>query len=128
MAEPLSTEGNEVSSGFQVADKDVAVRIWRDVVEHSGVDDKVLALECGISRSYFSKISSGEQGCLLALVYSVGQQRPELRREFLARLAEHDGLDLEAVAAEQLAVSALRYLRLRGVKAYPKPRPAKARL
>jgi hypothetical protein len=124
-ARQTATEGNEVANTFHRDDKDAAVEIWRDVVEHAGVDDGILAKECQVSAGYFSKVASGAQGCLLALVYRVGRKRPELRREFLARLAEREGLDLADIAAEQLAITAIRFLRARR-RTFPRPTMAKA--
>jgi hypothetical protein len=109
----LAPEGASVANDFQ--EKDVAVRCWTATLAHAGVDDKVLADECGMSRGYFSKISSGQQGDLLNLIYLVGRRRPELRREFVARLAEQEDTDLLTQAAEQLTSAAIRFLRLRGI-------------
>jgi hypothetical protein len=118
-------DGATVAGSFQDVDKRVAVRIWYDVT--AAIDDKELAYDCGLSRSYYSKIASGEQGDLLGLVYRVGKKRPELRREFFVRLAEHEGVDPVSAAAEQMVVAALRFLRLRGLRVV-KSRMAKAAL
>lgn len=109
----VETEGNP--DGIDCQEKDVAVRCWTETLDHGGVADKVLASECGMSRGYFSKISSGQQGDLLALIYLVGRKRPDLRREFIARLAECEDTDLLTQATEQLTVAAIRFLRLRGI-------------
>jgi hypothetical protein len=119
------TDRAEVASGFQHVEKRVALRIWYEVT--AAIDDKVLADDCGVSRSYYSKVASGAQGDLLDLVYRVGKKRPELRREFFVRLAEHEGVDPVSAAAEQMVVAALRFLRLRGLRVV-KSRMAKAAL
>ncbi len=109
----LETEGNLIDGSCH--EKEAAVQCWTLTLEHGGVADKVLADECGMSRGYFSKISSGQQGDLLNLIYIVGRKRPELRREFIARLAEQEDTDLLTQAAEQLTTAAIRFLRLRGI-------------
>jgi hypothetical protein len=109
----VETEGNEVSTGFLDSDKTVAVRCWLEAIAATGLDDKVLADEARVSRGYFSKISNGGQGDLLGLVYRVGRKRPELRLDFLCRLAEAEGADPVAIAAQHLAAAALRFLTLR---------------
>ena len=108
----VESEGNEVSSGFQ-DDKSVAVRCWRDAIDRSGIDDNVLAKDARVSASYFSKVSSGEQGDLLGLAYRVGRKHPEIRLDFLLTLAEEEGADPLVVAAQQLASAALRFLTIR---------------
>lgn len=112
----LETEGNEVATGFQ-ADKDRAVRCWIEAVDASGLDDKVLAIECGMSKGYYSKVAAGEQGDLLGLVYRLPKERASLRADFFARLAAAERVDLESAAAEQLIVAAVRFLSARGLPA-----------
>lgn len=123
---PVETEGNPDAS--ECHDKDIPVRCWTETLDHGGVADKVLADECGMSRGYFSKVSSGQQGDLLNLIYLVGRKRPELRREFIARLAEREDTDLLTQATEQLATAAIRFLRLRGIVLPARALMAKAEL
>lgn len=122
------TEGEQVPSTRQEDVKAVAVKCWREIVDHSGVDDKVLAIDIGMTPKYYSKIAAGEQGCLLNLIYLVGRKRPELRREFIARLAEREDVDLLTQATEQLATAAIRFLRLRGIVVPARALMAKADL
>lgn len=88
----VETEGIEVPKSFQ--GREQAIQCWRAVVDKSGHQDKVLAAAARMTPSYFSKVSSGQQGCLLGMVYSIGEKFPELRRAFFARLheleAEHE--------------------------------------
>lgn len=109
-----ATEGNEVSTGFQAREKADAVRCWQQAVDASGLDDKVLAADAGMSKGYYSKVSSGEQGDLLGLVYRLGVIHPDLRHDFICRLAEIEMADPLQRAAEQLARASMRFLMLRG--------------
>ena len=113
MAQPATTERNEVSSAFQI-DRDVAIRCWREVLQFGGVAHNVLAAELGMSESYFSRVSAGEQGDLLGLIYRIGERRPELRRAFVCRLHEREMADPVTVAAGDLVSAAVRFLQLRG--------------
>lgn len=103
-----STEGNIVSNGFQ---KDDAVRCWQASI--AAVDDKVLAAECGMSRGYFSKVSSGQQGDLFDLAARLPAHRASIRADFFGRLAELERVNPLDLAAEQLTAAATRWLRLR---------------
>lgn len=109
----LETEANEVATGFQ-ADKADAVRCWQQAVDASGLDDKVLAADARMSKGYYSKVASGEQGDLLGLVYRLGEKHPDLRHDFFCRLAELEMADPLDRAAEQLVRASVRFLRLRG--------------
>lgn len=116
-----ATEGNRVSIGFQ---KEAAVRCWRQTVEHCGFQEQELADAAGVSKGYFSKVSSGQQGDLLGLIFQVGEKLPAVRRDFVSRLAEQEQIDLVSHAAEQAALAAIRLIRVvRG-----RTRPAKAQL
>lgn len=113
----LATQGNEVASSCQeleLPDKSRAVRCWQAVVTASGLDDKVIASECGMKPDYYSKVATGKQGDLLDLVYRLPPSLRAMRHEFFARLCEDEQIDLEARAAEQLTVAAIRFLRVRG--------------
>lgn len=110
-------EGNAVSIDFRPDDKAAAVRCWQQTLARSGVDDRVLAAELGMSSGHFSKISTGVQGDLLGLIFRVGARRPELRRDFVARLAEREHVDPKVVAAEDLVITAMRFLKLCGAAA-----------
>lgn len=111
----LSREGNEVASGFH--DREAAVRCWRGIVETCKLQDKELADAAGMSTSYFSKVSSGQQGDLLGMVIVIGQTYPTLRRAFVLGLAEIEGGDPEVEAAEQLIHMAQRFIKLRMARA-----------
>lgn len=112
-ATDLETEVEKVGRSFH-EDKARAVRCWLEAVSVCGVDDKVLAAECQVSKSHFSKISNGD-GDLLSLVYRLPMpDRKSLRDDFFARLAEAERVDLETITAEQLALAAIRFLRVRG--------------
>lgn len=108
----LATEGNKVSSSFQ--GKAAIVKCWNTVTEESGLQDKELAGAAGCSKGQYSKVASGQQGDLLGLICSVAEKYPELKREFIARIAEQELIDPLALAAEQIAKASLRFLRLRG--------------
>lgn len=84
------------------------------VVDGCGVPRKALAIECGMSEGYFSKVVSGQQGDVVALLYKL---RPSIRGEFYRRMAALEHADPIDVAAEQLVFAAVQFLRLRGVKA-----------
>lgn len=115
VAQPfLETEGNSV-----------AVRCLNEVLDASGVQDKVLAAECGYSRSRFSKIASGQSGNLLDLVYRLPPHRAALRAQFFAKLSEHESFDPVISAAEQLMTSAARFMRLAAATGI-RPRMVKA--
>lgn len=105
----LETEGNEVSTSFH---RDTAVRCFREALDASGVDDKVLADECGMSRGYFSKRASGQQGSLFDLAYQLPARRASIRADFFSRLAEQENLDPVTQAAEQAVMAALRLIRV----------------
>lgn len=126
-------EGNEVSTSFQVADKRVAIVCWQQAVDAAGVDDKVLADDCGISRGYYSKVASGQQGDLLDLAYRLPVKHAAIRADWFRRMSESEQIDPVEHAAEQVAAAAIRFLRLRArvgalrmAKSYGHPRPAKA--
>ena len=109
----LATEGNELSTSFH-AGKASAVRCWREAVDASGLDDKVLAADAGMSAGYYSKVASGEQGDLLGLVYRLGAQHPELRRDFICRLAEFEMADPFLRAVQDLHKATMRVMVLSG--------------
>lgn len=121
----LETEGNEVSTSFQ-RDKDRAVRCWQETVTASGLDDKVLASEVGMTKGYYSKVANGEQGDLLGLVYRLPKERAAMRADFFARLAEVERIDVVTLAAETLVAAAIRFLKVRGDMASAPMRMAKA--
>jgi len=64
---------------------------------------------CGVSTSYFSKITNGDQGDFFAFVYD--KLPSEIRQDFIERLAELERLDPFALALEQLMVAAFRVIR-----------------
>lgn len=110
--ESVATEGNKVATSFQ--GKAAMVKCWQDLVDESGLQDKVLAAAAGCSKGQYSKVASGQQGDLLGLICAVGEKHPHLKREFFARCAELECIDPLAWAAEQIAKASLRFLRLRG--------------
>lgn len=108
----VATEGNTVASGFQVdADARRHARFWADVIDAAHLQDKDVSDLLGWSKGYYSKVASGQQGDLLGMVFQVGQQRPDLRRAFIAKLSDFEQLDPIAVAAEQAAIAAIRLVR-----------------
>lgn len=106
----LPTEGIEVAGSCQR--REAALRCWRRVVDTCGLQDKALADAAGMTAPHFSKVSSGQQGDFLGMVFRIGQTYPALRRAFISGLAEIEGADPLMQAAEQLATAAMRYLRL----------------
>jgi hypothetical protein len=88
------------------------LKCWRDLVDTCGHQEKVLADAAGMTASYFSKVSSGQQGDLLGMVLRVGMTFPALSRAFIAGLQEIEGTDPVVLAAEQLANAAVRFLKL----------------
>lgn len=106
----LETEGNEVASSCQ--EREAALRCWRDLVDTSGLQDKVLADAAGMKVPHFSKVSSGQQGDFLGMIFRIGKTYPELRSAFIERLAEIERADPLAQALEQLIHAALRVVRL----------------
>lgn len=118
----LSSEGNEVASCFH----DRKQALWRDIVDTSGLQEKVIADAAKMTPSYFSKVSSGQQGDMLGMVIVIGETFPHLRRAFIIGLADIEGSDPMVYAAEQLAIAALRFMRVHGA-AFPK-RMARASL
>lgn len=87
----LETTRNAVGTDCQ--GKDVAVRCWREAVAASGLADKELAADAGLTAPHYSKIANGAQGDLLGLAYRVGRVYPQLRSDFIARLAEAEAVD-----------------------------------
>lgn len=106
----LATEGNVVSTSFH--EREAVLRCWREVVETCGIQEQLLADAAGMSKGYFSKVSSGQQGDLLGMILLVGRTYPDLRRAFIAGIAEIEGADPLTQAAEQLAKAAMRFVRL----------------
>ena len=106
----VSERGNEVATSFQ-RDKAFAVRCWQDAVAASGLDDKAIAAECGMSRGYYSKVASGQQGDLIELAYRLPGRLAFIRADFFDRLAQSEQHDPLGHATEQMAVAAIRFLR-----------------
>ncbi len=119
-----SAEGNTVATSSR---KDDAVRLWRELVDTCGEKEEVLARTLGVSKSYFSKVSSGQQGDLLGLVLALGETYPSLRRDFLLGLADLEEADARMRAAQQLTQAAMDFL-LVHADALPKKRMARAGL
>lgn len=88
------------------------MRLWRAIVERSGLDDKVIAADADMTPQYYSKVASGSQGDLLGLAFRVGKTHPELHRQFIDGLAALESVDPYADAVEQLHGAALRVLRM----------------
>ncbi len=111
----LETEGNGSDSRFQGATKDDAVRCLQAAIE-SFLAGRSLSREqlaedvCGVSTSYFSKLTNGQQGDLFGFVYE--KLPSEIRQDFIERLAELERLDPFALALEQLLVAAFRFIRV----------------
>jgi hypothetical protein len=123
--EPESADDCHADGAEERDGKSRALDCLAAAIDASLVPRKLLAAECDMSESYFSKVCRGEQGDWLALLYKL---RPSIRQDFICRFAESERSDPEERAAEQLLHAALRFLRLRSAKAYPAPRMAKASL
>jgi hypothetical protein len=110
------------SGDVETAGKSCAFDCLCAVVDGCGTPRKALAEDCGLSESYFSKVISGKQGDVFALL----DKRPmrDIRAEWYRRLSELEHTDPVDAAAEQLTLAALRWLRLRAGR----PRMAKASL
>lgn len=106
----LESEGLEVPRSCQ--DREAALSCWRRVLDRSGLQDKVIADAAGMTPAHFSRVSSGQQGDFLGMIFRIGATYPELRRAFIAGLAEIEGADPLTQAAEHLAMAALRFMRL----------------
>lgn len=134
----VETEGASVSSEATrvlpvstpppaaVRTKADAVQIWAEVTRH--VPDKVLAIECGISRGYYSRVASGQQGDLIDLAFRLPRERAGIRAAFFTRLAEAEARDPLTTGLEELVIVALRVLRLAQQQTSGRPRMAKAGL
>ncbi len=107
----MEGEGNEVAGSCQ--ERDAALRCWRRVVDTCGIQEKVLADAAGMKVPHFSKVSSGQQGDFLGMIFRIGRTYPALRRAFIAGLAENEGADPLVQAAEHLALAAMRFMRLK---------------
>lgn len=95
-----------------------------EAVDASGVIRKVLAEEVGQSESQFSKSLSGMKGGDFNQV--VDNIRSDIRLDYARRLAEAEREGgLEDLAAEALAIAAIRYLGTRRQQPH-RPRMAKA--
>lgn len=101
--------------------KSVALDCLNAAIDASSMQRKVLAYDCGISEAQFSRLTTGAQGFPLTLLDKLPRA---VVADFLQRMQDrHD--DPVAVAAEQLIVAGLRFIRL--VRSM-RPRMAKARL
>lgn len=110
----METVGNGSDARFQAVTKADVVRCLQAAIESftvsRGLSRQQLAEDiCGVSTSYFSKLTNGEQGDLLAFVY--GKFPGEIRQDFIERLAELERLDPFALALEQLLAAAFRVIR-----------------
>lgn len=105
-----------------VKSKDIAVRCWQRVSAESGVDDKVLAAECGWSPGHYSKVATGVQGDLIDLVYRLPAHRSRLRATFFLRLSESEQADPLMQAGEQVIDLMSRFLRLCAEYGFPAER------
>lgn len=110
----VETVGNGSDSRFQHVTKADAVRCLQAAVESflvaRGKSRQWLAEDvCGVSTSYFSKVTNGEQGDFFGFLY--GKLPGEIRQDFIERLAELERLDPFALAIEQLMVAAFRVIR-----------------
>jgi len=106
------------------AGKNAALECLAAAIDGQPEPRKVLASECGMSESNFSKIARGGQGDLLGLLYLLPSP---IRKDFVRRLAETEETDPVELAAEQLTVAALRFLRLRGIAVQTQPVKAELR-
>jgi hypothetical protein len=112
---PLETIGNGLDSRFHSVTKADAVRCVQAAIESflaaRGMSRSQLAEDlCGVSTSYFSKITNGEQGDFFGFIYD--KLPGEIRQDFIERLAELERLDPFALALEQLMVAAIRMIRV----------------
>lgn len=107
----VETEGESVASSRH---RERAIKLWREVSDSSGLQDKVLADAASMTPKHYSKVAAGHQGDLLGMVMLVGETYPKLRRAFITGLAEIENADPLAQAAELLAAAAMRFLRLQG--------------
>lgn len=111
----VATEGNSLDSSCR-QDIRRAVGCWRQTVTSSGLSDKEIAIDAGLTPQYYSKIASGAQGDLLGLVYRVGVAHPELRRDFVTRLAEAEAVDPMISAARDTLEACYRLMCMVGAK------------
>jgi hypothetical protein len=105
--EPLASDGKATAS----AGKPDALQLLNDAINQSGVQRKVLATDCGLSESQFSRLTSGAQGFPIPLLDKLPDA---IRADWLNRMESRDQQDVLALAAEQLTIAAVRWLRLVG--------------
>lgn len=105
----LETEGELVASSRQ---RERAIKLWREVADNSGLQDKVLADAADMTPKHYSKVAAGHQGDLLGMVMLIGDTYPKLRKAFINGLAEIENADPLAQAAEHLARAAMRFMRV----------------
>lgn len=113
--DPVETIGNGSDTRFQSVTKADAVRCVQAAIESflaaRGMSRTQLAEDiCGVSTSYFSKITNGEQGDFFGFIYD--KVPGEIRQDFIERLAGLERLDPFALALEQLMVAAIRMIRV----------------
>jgi len=113
--EPVETTGNGSDTRFQSVTKGDAVRCVQAAIESflaaRAKSRQWLAEDvCGVSTSYFSKITNGEQGDFFGFIYD--KLPGEIRQDFIERLAELERLDPFALAVEQLMIAAVRVMRV----------------
>lgn len=111
----VETKGNGSASRFQddLTKADV-VRCLQAAIEsflaaRTWSRDRLAEDICGVSTSYFSKLTNLEQGDAFGFIYE--KLPPEIRKDFLERLVELERLDPFVLALEQLMVACLRVVR-----------------
>lgn len=112
------------SVDLEISGKSAAGLLLKDLCQQAGLAQKQLAIDLEWSEGQVSKMLARAD---LALVYHAAFPR-EVRVAFLTSLASGEQADPEEMAAEQLAVAAVRFLRIRGspVKAQLTPNTRRA--